>query len=109
MSNRLKLKLYESVTISRLLHGVGAWKLDDKAVSSLRGWNARCLSRITGRSVRDETVAPTFDIISHIIVRRLRWLGVILRMGDDRLICRLAKKNMLPYGKHGLINDGCTQ
>ena len=46
------------------------------------------LARFTGKSIPQEARAATttFNLVNHIRVRRLKWLGHILRAGPDRLI-----------------------
>ena len=44
---------------------------------------------ITGRSYRDETVEPSFDLIARLRSRRLRWAGHILRLEETSLIRRV--------------------
>ena len=45
------------------------------------------VSKITGGTIRDEaTDEKTFDLIKWIRVRKLQWLGHILRMGRERKI-----------------------
>ena len=50
--------------------------------------NSQMLSRVTGKSVRDEARESTtsFDILKHIRKMRLKWLGDILRSDPDRMI-----------------------
>ena len=57
-----KLRLYSAGVVAVLRHGYETWSLDAKALSSLKGWNARCLCRITGRDVADECRHPTIDL-----------------------------------------------
>ena len=49
----------------------------------LRLWNARCLSKLTGRSVREECILPTYNLTSRLLARRLRWAGHVLRLPDS--------------------------
>ena len=54
----------------------------------LNGCNSQMLSRITGNDVRMEARSTTssFDVVKRIRVRRLRWLGQILRGNQGRLL-----------------------
>ncbi len=47
------------------------------------------MSFMTGRSIRDETVEPGFDLVSRLRSRRLRWAGHILRLEEASLIRRV--------------------
>ena len=51
---------------------------------ALNGANSSMVSKITGRTIREEvTVGKTFDLIRWIRARKLQWLGHILRMGEE--------------------------
>ena len=84
-----KLRIYACAVISVLTYGNEIWRLDDKTKRKLRGWNARCLSAVTGRDFREETVEPSFDLIARLRARRLRWAGHILRLEEDSLLRRV--------------------
>jgi exonuclease III/alkylhydroperoxidase family enzyme len=86
MPTSMKLRLYACAVVSVLTYGSEIWRLDEKTKAKIRGWNARCLSVITGRSIRDETVDPSFDMVSRLRSRRLRWAGHILRLEESSLI-----------------------
>jgi hypothetical protein len=84
-----KVRIYACAVVSVLTYGSEIWRMDAKTMASLRGWNGRCLSSITGRSIRDETVDPQFDLVSRLRSRRLRWAGHILRMEEPNLMRRV--------------------
>ena len=85
---KLKLQLYKSACCSILTYGSEAWVLNDKACKIINGANARMLSHITGRTRHQEAspTTTTFNLTKWIRARRLKWVGHILRAGDDRLI-----------------------
>ena len=56
-----------------------------KVRRTLKGFNSRCLSRITGKSYRDTAKDPDFNLVLAIRKRRL---GHILRMNAKRLVRR---------------------
>ena len=68
-----KVRIYACVVVSVLTYGNEIWRMDAKTLALLRGWNARCLAAITGRSFRDENVDPVFDLVSRLRSRGLRW------------------------------------
>lgn len=74
--------------------------------ASLRGWNARCLAAMTGRSYRDETVEPTFDLVSRLRSRRLRWAGHILRMKEANLMRRVVLAQVAESLESGVEERG---
>jgi len=89
MPTSMKLRLFACAVVSVLTYGNEIWKLDETVKKKLRGWCARCLAVITGRSIRDETVEPSFDLVARLRSRRLRWAGHILRLEEASLIRRM--------------------
>ena len=87
LSKALKLRLFNQGIISVLVYGCEAWELNEKIKAKLIGWNSKCLHRITGRSHQEECVSPTFDLVKHVISRRQKWLGHMLR-ADPELLAR---------------------
>ena len=83
---KVKLMLYTHAVISILVHGHEAWDLNPRLQVRLNGWNSRCVAIITGRDIRQEAgrAGQTFDLVSHLRVRRLKWVGHVLRMDDQR-------------------------
>ena len=59
-----KLNLFGAAVVSVMTHGFESWCLDDSLLSTLRGWNARCLAHITGNSISDKCRQPTFDLVA---------------------------------------------
>ena len=105
IKQKTKLQLYQSAVVSTLTHCHEAWKLSKKVIKKAGGWNAKCLAIITGRSVRDERVTPSFDIIKELRTRRLRWLGHILRMDKDRLLRKAVVSMEKPYPEGSILMD----
>ena len=68
-----KLNLFGAAVVSVMTHGFESWCLEDSLLSTLRGWNARCLAHITGNSISDECRHPSFDLITTLKCRRLKW------------------------------------
>ena len=84
----LKIRLYSAAVVSLLTYGCESWNLTQKVMRKLNGCNSQMLARITGRSVREEARSTTasFDLVKTIRIRRLRWLGQILRGDQTRLL-----------------------
>jgi len=93
--------------ISILTYGNEIWKFTEKIKAKLRGWNARCLSVITERGFREETVEPSFDLVARLMSRRLRWAGHILRLGEDSLLRKvlIAQSKVEGRANGGLLAD----
>ena len=61
---------------------------------------------ITGRSIRREYKYPSFNLVAALRVRRLRWLGHVLRMEDgDREIKAVLTQLRQPYPEGSLLMD----
>lgn len=98
----LKIQLYSAAVCSILTHAHEAWKLDASVVRKLRGWNGKHLAIITRdeledpddpelfrSSIRRQTSKPDWDLVAMLRVRRLRWVGHILRQPDSYLVRRV--------------------
>ena len=84
----LKVRLYIAACCSILVYGSEGWCLTEEACRVINGANAYMLSHVTGKTKHEEAAAATttFNIISWIRARRLKWVGHILRLDDKRLI-----------------------
>ena len=84
----LKVRLYVASCCSMLVYGSEAWLLTDEALRYINGANTYMLSHITSRMKREETThaETAFDIIVWIRARRLKYVGHILRLKDERLV-----------------------
>ena len=87
LHQNLLMRLYKSSVCSILTYGSEAWRLTPNVCATLNGANSSMVSKITGRTIRDEaTDGKTFDLLKWIRARKLQWLGHILRMGRERKI-----------------------
>ena len=68
-------------------------------MAKINGANARCLSRITGKTAHQEASSRTrtYDLVLAIRRRKMQWLGHILRLSDQRLV-KLTIKVQYEYG-----------
>ena len=97
-----KLRLCGAAVISIVSFSFETWEMPPKLEASLRGWNARCLAVITGREISQEHRHPTFDLISKLRARRLKWAGQILRSEpEDNLVHQV----LVDVARHDLITD----
>lgn len=94
LTQTVKLRLFEAavVSVSRLLCGSEAWVLDQQARSSLRGCMVCSMpnrgTHVTGRSIKEETIDPTFELLGRIRARRLKWLGEVIRNSNEEMLVR---------------------
>ena len=102
---KTKVQLYISGVCSVLTHSPEVWLLNDHNSKMLRKWNARCLSFITGRPIRDEYKRTTYDLVAHLRVHRLRWLGHVLRMDESRDVKKVVTQSTKPYPQGSLLMD----
>ena len=87
----LKIRLYIAAVCSLLTYGMETWSLNPRTLRRLNGANSRMLSRITGKSIQDETRATTttFNLTLNIRRRRFKWVGKILRDKESRLVFQM--------------------
>ena len=80
---QLKLRIFDSNILTRVIWGSEGWLLTDAVIRQLNGWCSRCLSRITGKTPREEASArtQTMCLPGLIRYRRMKWLGHLL--GND--------------------------
>ena len=97
------MKVYKTAICSLLTYGSEAWHLDETISAMINGANARLLSRFTGKDAHTEASARTrsYDLVRAIQVRRLKWLGHIMRMKGPRLV----KIAIEAQHKQGLTGD----
>ena len=108
ISRHLKMRLFVCRVISTLLYGCESWFLSKKSVKRIRGFVARCLSKIIKQDphiiIADGW--PGFDPILEMEKRRWSWLGHVLRMDSVRFPRRsltfLSSEKM-----YGSILDAC--
>ena len=103
LSLSMKLRLYLACVCSTFTHACEAWNMTDSVMRRINGFNSRCLHVITGESYRDTATKPVIDLLLQIRRRRMRYLGHVLRMHEDRLV----RKTLMAYidgGRH--IPDG---
>ena len=104
LSRSVKLGLCQKSVCSVFAHGSEAWTLEPAIYRAVNGFNSRCLHRITKRSYRQEATDPTFGLVRALRQRRMRWLGHIMRMPEDRLLWRTVAGvagNGPSYPSHG--------
>ena len=101
-----KLRLYKCAVWSKITYGNVAWKMTAKTRRFLNGWNGRNLSRITGKSVQEESGAhPTLNLVDHVRSIRLKWVRNILRKDANFPARRMLMKEKKPYEEGSILMD----
>ena len=97
LSIATKRQVYRAVVLSVLLYGAETWVLKAQHVKCLNSFHNRCIRTILGvtryqhwkERITSAHLASTFgmqQLISDFVMeQRLRWLGHLGRMGNDRL------------------------
>ena len=83
--------------------GIQAWPFGEKEQKKLRQWNAKMMVKIVGvgedgdwgTAVRAQHRDPEVDLVGILRSRRLKWLGHVLRMPEDKLIRRVMLRTPL--------------
>jgi hypothetical protein len=101
ISEKLKVKIYETVNLPVLLYGCKTWSLTLREKHSLRVFENRVLRSIYGPK-RDEdgswiklyndelhSLHSSPNIVRVIKSRRMRWVGHVARMGEGRGVYRV--------------------
>ena len=89
---RLKMRLHVTAVGSIMTYGAEAWLLNDETKRALNGANSKMVSNITGRTPHEEaSKGKTYDVVAGVRAKRLKWLGQILQMGEERMLLQAAK------------------
>ena len=92
LARSTKISVYKSVVLASLLYGGETWAWSQVAIRPLATFHMRCLRKLCGVT-RWHKISNT-DILSRCSMesvdtllrfRRLRWLGHIARMDDERI------------------------
>ena len=97
----LKLRLYEAGVVSVLVYGSECWDITAKTATAVQAWNARRLSMITGREIREEYKTPSFNLLGCVRDRRLKWAGQLLRAPVNYLPRRIAIAELEQFSGRG--------
>jgi ribonuclease HI len=109
---RHRSPIFRAAVLGKLLSGSCAWTLSPAALTHINGFAARGLSRMTGRTPRDEATSPTVLTLPILMRRRLGYLKKILLtpgFEQQRAALTLQLERKLPGGlTHGLPAHVCT-
>ena len=98
----LKMRLYVAGVCSVMVYGAETWLLTKEATRLINGANSQMVAVITNNTPKEEATESTrtFDLIANIRAKRLKWLGLILRMDEGRML-KSAVKLMYDNRKEG--------
>ena len=97
LSLRCKRRVYEAVVLSTLLYGAETWTTKACHLRKLNTFHHHCVRSIVGISRRQQwvsritsdkrasTLGVEADLVTVIRGHRLRWLGHVARMDDNRM------------------------
>ena len=113
LSRKLKIKIYRTIILLVVLYGCETWSLTLREVRKLRVFENMVLRRIFGprmdevmgewRRLHNEELNDLYsspNIVRVIKSRRMRWAGLVARMGEERGVYRVLVEK--PEGKRPL-------
>jgi len=108
VSVETKIGIYRAAVLPVLLYGAEVWVLSVKESTRLEVFHRKCLRGILGITKRDhwrnERVLEETGMcdVGELVTRsRLRWLGHVVRMGEDRLPPQMLYGSLEGRGKVG--------
>jgi hypothetical protein len=107
----VKIRTYKTVIRPIILYGSETWTVTGKMASTLMTWERKVLRKIYGpkceqgvwrirSNLEIQNVYKSSDIVTEIKVRRLEWLGHVVRMEDTSLPEMVF--NAKPEGRRGV-------
>ena len=120
ISRFTKLKMYKTLIKPVVTYGAETWTMTVKDENILRSFERKIMRRIMG-PVREgngwrartnaevEQFLNDEDIVRHIKAQRIRWLGHVYRMGEDRLPGRLVGAEMAGKRRRGRPRRTCLR
>ena len=82
LTGKQKLTVYRAVIVSTITYGCEAWDLQDNIVKSLRHFNDFWFHKVIVANTPIDKRPPhfTFNLVGHVHLTRLHWLGHLWRM-----------------------------
>jgi hypothetical protein len=96
ISKSTKIRTYKTAIRPIMLHGCETWTLTRNLTSTLMTWERKILSKIHGpkreqgvwrirSNLELQNIYKSPDTVTEIKIRRLEWLGHVIRMEDIRI------------------------
>ena len=92
VSRRVRCSIYKTIVQATLVYGCETWAVPQGLLDSLDTFQMRCLRRICHISLREKRTNQSIlaecqinSVSATVHYRRLRWLGHIARMENDKL------------------------
>ncbi|XP_048757722.2 uncharacterized protein LOC125668029 [Ostrea edulis] len=92
ISEKTKIRLYQSNVLSVLLYGAECWRITQKDNQRLSGFHTKCLRKICKiywpRKISNKDLYKRTgqkDLITMIKQRQFRWLGHVIRKGNESI------------------------
>ena len=101
----IKIRLYKTVIRPAVIYGAETWTLTSKTKKRLMAWERKILRKIYGPTKEDGqwriktnlelmTKYRSQNIVNIIKVRRLEWLGHVVRMDETRAVKKLFEEKI---------------
>ena len=109
ITTNTKVALYRATVLTTLLYGCETWAATRRQLKKMEAFHHRCLRRLMG--IKWQELVPTTDVLARAGIERvetmiracrLKWLGHVARMPDDRL----PKKLLFGKLEHGARHAG---
>jgi hypothetical protein len=114
LSRNVRVKIYKTIILPFVLYGYETWSLTLREEHRLRVFENRVLRRIFGpkkdevmgewRKLHSEELHNLYssaDIIRQVKSRRMRWVGHVAHMGEERKVYKVLVGK--PEGKRPLV------
>jgi hypothetical protein len=96
LSKNMKIRTYKTIIRPIILYSSKIWTVTGKMASTLTTWERKILRKIYGSKCEQgvwrirsnlykQNIYKSPDVVTDIKVRRLEWLGHVVRMEDTRL------------------------
>ena len=96
ISKRVKIRIYKTIIKPIVVFGSETWTLPEKAIAALNIWERKVLRKIFGpvydqgiwrvrTNLELKSLYKDMNIVTDIKIRRLEWLGHIIRMDGKRI------------------------